>query len=122
MSRDTIPFRWTDWNGNDLHRELPAKWKLCASCDGCGTDRGANVECDGGGFTSSEWAEQDDDFREDYLAGRYDRPCPTCSGQRVILVPDRRNIPTAILALYDTAQAEERSYRQMCDMERRMGA
>ena len=59
---------------------LPAVWVICSACEGCATDRGASVECDGGGFTASEWAEQDEDFRQDYIAGRYDRPCSYCDG------------------------------------------
>jgi hypothetical protein len=63
---------------------LPARWVVCPACQGCGTDRGASVECDGGGFTASEWNEQDEEFREDYMAGRYDRECNVCHGRTTV--------------------------------------
>ena len=71
---------------------FPARWIICPDCEGCGTDRGASVECDGGGFTASEWAEQDDDFKADYLAGRYDRPCRPCKGKGRIMAVDKNAI------------------------------
>jgi len=103
--------------------QVPAKWAICPVCEGCGTDRGAGVECDGGGFTSSEWAEQDDDFRKDYLSGVYDRPCAECRGHagRVLEI-DREACDPATIAAYDLHQREEADYRHMCAMERRMGA
>lgn len=114
---------FSDEDGEEHEIKLPAKWALCPHCEGCGTDRGASVECDGGGFTSSEWAEQDEDFRTDYLAGRYDRPCDYCRGHvGRTLVVDRARVNPATLALYDREQREESSYRQQCAMERRLGA
>lgn len=119
---------YTDHGDTEETVELPAKWEICPACDGCGTDRGRSVECDNcygepGGFTSSEWAEQDDDFKRDYLAGVYDRPCPHCTGHagRVQEV-DRERCPPDLLAAYDKSAAEERDYQALCRMERRMGA
>jgi len=65
---------------------IPFQWSICDHCQGHGTTT-RHVECDGGGFTASEWAEQDEDFREDYMAGRYDRPCPHCQNGKV-QIPD----------------------------------
>lgn len=67
-------------NTTEHEVSFPAKWVICPDCEGCATDRGRSVECDGGGFTASEWADQDEDFREDYMAGRYDQPCSYCKG------------------------------------------
>jgi RecJ-like exonuclease len=67
-------------NRDAIEVAFSARWVICSACEGCATDRGRSVECDGGGFTSSEWAEQDDEFKQDYLAGRYDRPCTYCNG------------------------------------------
>ncbi len=102
---------------------VPAKWEICPVCEGCGTDRGASVECDGGGFTSSEWAEQDDEFRENYLSGVYDKPCYACRGHAGrIQVIDREAADPAIIAAYDQHRREEAEYRALCAAERRMGA
>jgi RecJ-like exonuclease len=68
---------------------FPAEWVICPDCEGCATDRGRNVECDGGGFTAEEWDEQDEDFRRDYMAGRYDQPCEFCKGLGRIQIIDR---------------------------------
>lgn len=118
--------KWgTDEHGSydyDVEWTTPAKWEICPCCEGGGTDRGASVECDGGGFTSSEWADQDDDFKRDYLAGVYDRPCGHCKGTGKILVIDRLQADPAMLALYDEAQQEDREYEALCRAERAMGA
>lgn len=62
-------------------RHLPGHWAICSSCDGHG---GSSAHL--GSFTSEDWADQDPDFKEDYLAGAYDRPCPDCDGGRVWIV------------------------------------
>jgi hypothetical protein len=80
MSRTPILF--CD-DGSEI--ELPFKWEICSRCDGHNRNC-EHVECDGGGFTSSEW--------EDYLAGRYDRPCPYCEGGKV-KVADRSRMTKA---------------------------
>lgn len=102
---------------------VPAKWEICPACEGCGTDRGAGVECDGGGFTSSEWAEQDDEFCENYLSGVYDKPCSECRGHAGrVQVIDREAADPATIAAYDQHCREEDDYRAICAAERRMGA
>lgn len=54
---------------------FPGHWVICDCCNGDG-HHAQHL----GAFTSSEWAEQDDDFKEDYLAGAFDRVCPECEG------------------------------------------
>lgn len=113
--------------------KFPARFAVCWDCEGHGTDRGRNIECDGGGFTASEWDEQDEDFRRDYMAGRYDLPCPTCKGLRVVKEIDtdtidlvvskpRRKYLNKLLAFKDRQDREEAEYQAMCRAERRMGA
>jgi RecJ-like exonuclease len=105
----------------DVEITLPFRWEICPSCDGRGTDRGASVECDGGGFTASEWAEQDDDFRADYLAGRYDRACPHCEGGKIKVADESKMTPEEITAWHDQLR-DDAEYESICRMERRMGA
>lgn len=115
---------YTNRDGIDV--ELPARWAVCPACDGGGTDRGAHYECDGGGFTASEWAEQDEDFRDDYMAGRLDRTCETCKGRTTILEIDEeactgwRN--RILLKAYREQQADSADIDAMQAAERRMGA
>lgn len=89
----------------DVEVHLPWKWAICDACNGNGTTT-AHVECDGGGFTSSEWADQDDDFREDYLAGRYDRPCPHCEGGKVRVPDEARMSPKHIKAWHEQCESD----------------
>jgi DnaJ-class molecular chaperone len=92
MPRSTRPTLYRETEDGFVDEiELPTRFALCPSCEGRGATS-HHVECDGGGFTSSEWAEQDEDFREDYLAGRYDRPCDACNGLRVIEVVDESRL------------------------------
>lgn len=113
------PTLFTD--DGDTETELPWKWAICDCCDGHGgTSR--HVECDGGGFTSSEWAEQDEDFREDYLAGRYDRPCDECSGSGKIQIADYDRMSPEDIKAYEQQLSDDADYHAMCAAERRMGA
>lgn len=120
---NTMPITiWRDDGDTEETINVPARFEIWA-CEGCCTDRGASVECDGGGFTSSEWAEQDDDFREGYLAGRFDQPCTTCStSPGRIRVPDLTALSAEDRALYEASLADDRDYERMCRMERAAGA
>lgn len=104
---------------------LPSRWIICPQCDGHATDRGRSVECDGGGFTASEWADQDQDFRDDYLSGVYDRPCDHCKGLGRIEVPDRNCLnrhQLKLLAEYNRQQRDFAEIDAIHAAERRMGA
>jgi hypothetical protein len=56
---------------------LPKRWIICHRCEGEGT---VDHPAFSNGITSSEWAEWDDDERQDYMRGVYDVPCPECRG------------------------------------------
>lgn len=101
--------------------------EVCGLCEGRGTTT-AHVEHDGGGFTSSEWAEacaEDHDFAEDYISGNYDRPCPECKGKNVVPVVDEDNDPELLVALRtaseESMQAERDIYWES-HYERMIGA
>lgn len=108
-------------NEHDEEVELPFKWEICGGCEGHGkTSR--HVECDGGGFTSSEWAEQDEDFREDYLAGRYDRACDECGGAGKVKVVDEERCKPEDWKQYEEQMNDLDECDAIHEMERRMGA
>lgn len=107
--------------GDDSEIAVPTKWEICSHCSGDGTTC-AHVECDGGGFTSSEWAEQDDDFKRDYLAGRYDRPCPSCDGRGSVKAADYSRMSADQVKAFEAQLADDRDYDRLCRMERMMGA
>jgi hypothetical protein len=103
--------------------KLPTKKEVCWSCNGEGTTT-SHVECDGGGFTSSEWAEacyDDPDFADHYMSGVYDRPCNECEGLRVIDVVDEDSLEPHILKEYHTALEEDHQAWVTDEAERRAG-
>jgi RecJ-like exonuclease len=92
--------------------ELPCKFEVCPHCEGKGTSS-AHL----GAYTASEWAEQDDEWKEDYLAGRYDESCPECNGLRVVSVVDRPRCVPAQLEAYDRECQERDEDRRTRAME-----
>jgi hypothetical protein len=62
-------------DGSDEVTQLPGSWCICHHCKGHGTSSSYL-----GAFTVSEWDEQDPEFQDDYMAGRYDRACEFCDG------------------------------------------
>lgn len=116
------------WGSDDdgdfsAEAEMPARYEVCGSCDGRGTTT-RHIECDGGGFTASEWNEMcdgDPDFAEDYFGGKYDRPCPECSGNRVRPVIDLKDDDPAMKPINDQIKSHW-EYERECAAERRYGA
>lgn len=127
----TMKIKVTKWETDEQGKydveethKVAAKWEICPVCEGCGTDRGASVESDGGGLTGSEWEEacrDCEDFAENYFGGVYDKPCQPCKGLGRILVPDRDRIDAELLALIDQEAKEAAEYAAESAAERRMG-
>lgn len=115
-------------NRDGLEWTFPACWAICGSCRGHGTTS-RHIECDGGGFTSSEWAEacgDDEDFADDYFSGRYDRNCDECKGLGRIQVIDEELVTSwrdkiALRAFYQ-GERDSAEINAMHAAERRMGA
>lgn len=66
--------------------EIPFIYEVCDVCGGKGTH--VNPSIDSHGITADEWAEWDDDDREDYFSGAYDVECYECGGEKVVPVPN----------------------------------
>lgn len=113
-------------NRDEIKVDFPARWAICPDCEGCGTDRGRSVECDGGGFTASEWNDQDEDFREGYMRGDYDQPCSFCKGLGRIQIIDDEAVTSwrdkILLTAYYTQMRDNADIDAMHAAERRMGA
>jgi hypothetical protein len=60
--------------------EVPAKYEVCALCNGKGSH--VNPSIDAHGITAEEF-DEDPYFAEDYMQGAYDVPCYRCEGTRV---------------------------------------
>jgi len=113
---DTYKFSLVDDEGWEVEFEIPAKYEVCDRCNGRGKH---DHPAFSNGLTQSDF-DEDPDFREEYMRGRYDVPCSECHGLRVVLVPDReRCTPDQItnLDMYENIQAEIASERAF---ERRM--
>jgi hypothetical protein len=57
------------------------KYQVCPVCDGEGKTVNPNI--DAHGLTREDF-DEDPDFAEDYMSGRYDITCAACNGLRVI--------------------------------------
>lgn len=116
----------TLFDGQDEREvRVPFKFEICPECNGsASTSR--HIECDGGGFTASEFAEAcdgDEDFADDYFAGRYDRPCDECRGTPGrVMVPDLDTLSADDRKLWEEQCADEIAYQAESAAERRMGA
>jgi hypothetical protein len=89
-------------------------WEVCPQCHGEGVSSAYL-----GAYTESEWYEMDEEWRDGYMAGHFDKVCTTCEGRRVVLevgavMAENREVQAA---LADWAETES-----MYRMEREAGA
>lgn len=81
------------------------RWAICDCCDGSGT-RGNPAFSNG--ITSSEWAEWDEDDRDDYMAGRYDVACGDCGGSGKVKQPIPGRLDFSQLRILAEQRRDER--------------
>ena len=62
---------------------LREDWAICDLCRGSGGHSNRF-----GAYSADEWNEHDDEFRENYMSGRYDERCDDCNGSGKVLVLD----------------------------------
>ena len=101
------------------------KWIICPHCQGnCKVENPAFSN----GFTSSEWAEMDDDGRDSYLRGDYDVKCDPCDGLGRVQVPNVAALTFAEKRVLVLQRREERLDARIASeiaaeyaAERRMG-
>ena len=60
---------------------ITEEWVICTTCRGSGGHSNRF-----GAFSADEWNEQDDEFRDNYISGRYDENCDTCDGTGKVLM------------------------------------
>lgn len=109
---------WDD-EGNEQTHELPARWEICDRCHGNGTH---DHPAFSSGLTQEDFAE-DDDFRADYMAGRYDVTCEECEGAGKVRVIDEERLTAAqriICERWHEQQAEAARDRAADAYTRRM--
>jgi hypothetical protein len=105
--------------GDEEPTLMPVKYEVCPTCEGRGHHVSPSIDEHG---LSPQDFEEDPDFAEDYMSGRYDVTCYGCDGQRVVAEVDRERCDPEDLARYDAYMEEVRRSEQERDAERRCGA
>lgn len=93
----------------------PTRWVVCYGCNGRAVMTLKRLA------VTQEQFEEDPDFKEDYLNGVYDEPCPDCHGRSTVLEIDVESLPPEQERWVEDYIREESEYRQLVEMERRMG-
>lgn len=88
---------------------LPFKWEICSHCEGHSAS--SNYL---GAFTGDQWAEMDDEWKEDYRNGRYDRACEHCQNGKVKVVDEDKVKPEELKLFYE----QEEESHAMHEIER----
>jgi hypothetical protein len=92
------------------------EWAICDLCRGSGGHSNRF-----GAYSADEWNEHDDEFRQNYLSGRYDAACEDCSGTGKYLVLNEDELSDeAREYLYDYLESEYELYA-LEQAERRAG-
>jgi len=108
---------WED-ECTEVEETVPITFEVCPICDGKGTHVNPSIDCDG---LTREDFEDDPDFAEEYMAGRYDQQCNGCHGQRVVPVLNEERVNPEVLALIKQQRKDDAEYRAICRAERAMG-
>ncbi len=112
---DTTFTVYDDDTDEEIH--LPTEWMICRPCRGNGTR-----VLHGIAITADEWADWDDDMRDDYMNGGYDTVCEDCGGSGKVRGVNERSLSAHHRELYRSTMREIAEDRQMQRMERLMGA
>ena len=118
----TIEYWISDDDGVPNLIAFPAHYDVCGRCRGSGVH--VNPSIDGNGLSREDF-DADPDFSDAYFSGCYDVTCYECKGLRVVPVLDEDRFNTEQVEWYAKfvlQESEESEYRQMCKMERMMGA
>lgn len=104
--------------GEEVTERIPAAWAICETCEGHG-----HHSDDFGAITADEWhgPDWDDDSREAYVGGRYDKACADCGGTGKVRVADEERTPADLLARWQAHLTDEAVYQEQCRRERAMG-
>jgi hypothetical protein len=120
-----VTFWREDADGDEVEatHDLPAKFVACYECEGEGSTYLGWSNRDQPVYTSEDLAD-DPEWAEDMFAGRYDRPCPTCKGERVMLIVNEDALTDEDAEAWESYQEEQESeayYDAIAEAERRFG-
>jgi hypothetical protein len=95
-------------DGDEEVHEVPYRFEVCPTCDGHGVHVNPGIDCNG--LTARDF-EEDPDFQDEYLSGRYDVACYGCGGRRVVPVPNESLCdPNVIKKIKQTQEESRRSW------------
>ena len=103
---------------DDTDATLAMKYDVCDVCEGRGSVVNPNIDRDG--LTAADF-DEDPDFLDGYMSGRYDVPCGYCAGLRVTpVVNEEASDAASVDIYYDRLRADDDYYAE-CASERMMG-
>ena len=124
------PITGEEWPDNCIYHDekytavLPARWEICGDCYGEGKTYLGWAARDQPAFSVEDFDREGEDFMEDYMAGRYDRACPSCKGSGKSLDIDEAALKGVDLKIFEAYSAyldEDRYYQRELESERRFG-
>ena len=80
----------------------PTRWAICDVCQGDG--KTVNASIDAGGLSADQ--QDDPDFMDDYMGGRYDTACNCCGGTGKVKEINFEAMTAADVAEYDAEQED----------------
>jgi hypothetical protein len=92
-----ICFEVENDDGEVITHQLPSCWEICDRCRGSGTH---DHPAFSNGFSQEDF-DEDPDFRDEYMAGRYDVRCEECDGTGKVLAPDESAMTDEQKKLFD---------------------
>lgn len=116
--RTQVASLWLTVGECEEYTEVRCVYDVCPTCNGRG--RYVNPSIDSHGLTAEDFAE-DPDFARAYRCGTYDITCVTCSGKRVVPVPDKEHNSKEILQAVEEHIRWQRRYALECASERELG-
>jgi hypothetical protein len=99
--------------------EVPAKRVVCSRCNGTGRH---DPEAWSNGLSQEFLDERDEEWHEDYMAGKFDVVCTECKGQNVVDAIDWDSCTPEQQKAADDHYQELANSRAEAEAERRMGA
>lgn len=113
--------REEEYSQEEFAAGLPvtARFEVCDLCHGHGTVTNPSIDCNG---LTQEDFDNDPDFREDYLSGVCNIPCPECDGLRVVpTYIGTTDLACAVMLWLRKLEFSDAEYEAECRAERRMG-
>lgn len=118
------PITGEDIDDCEFSFTFPAEYVVCYDCRGTGKTYLGWSASEQPAFTQEDFAYEGPDFQEDYFSGNYDKQCPECHGQRVVLEIEEKFFTEEQKAFYKLYQEHQQCIHDSwaeSEAERRFG-